>query len=225
MSGPVAEQKKSPAPQKTPRPPRKSRRSEDAESRPEAPLDPPGEAQGADEEEQPSVLRSFALRAAERIGALTGEADEVIAEIRRDAEESASAEGSADDVEAAERARLLRELGDALADYAAGVRQQCEDVLAVLERVSVQLEPGPAGEPHPAGADGATEEAPARPPEEEAAPGREPRAGEQRASPGLRLLAMQMASAGTPRAEIAGRLREDFGYSNADELLDEIFAP
>jgi hypothetical protein len=171
-----------------------------------------------DDAKPPSALRGFALTAAERVRSLAEQADGVIAEIRHDAEASARSEEAEDGADAAERARLLRELGDALADYAAGVRQQCEDVLGVLDRVSAQLQPG--GETASPEADEKSETA-ARP---EGRPPGEAREGD-RASEGLRLLAIQMAGAGTPRPEIAGRLRDEFGYANADKLLDEIFAP
>jgi hypothetical protein len=47
-------------------------------------------------------------------------------------------------------------------------------------------------------------------------------ATDSRVSEGARLLATQMAVAGSTRDEIAWRLREEFGIHDATAILDEI---
>jgi hypothetical protein len=55
-----------------------------------------------------------------------------------------------------------------------------------------------------------------------AAPPPEALGGDSRVSEGARLLATQMAVAGSTRDEIAWRLREEFGINDATAILDEI---
>lgn len=66
--------------------------------------------------------------------------------------------------------------------------------------------------------------APGPPPPVPRAPAQPPRAAasDPRASEGARLLATQMAVAGSTRDEIAWRLREEFGIHDATAILDEI---
>jgi hypothetical protein len=139
----------------------------------------------------------------------------VVDGVRVDAAAHAEDEESRNQHDSGERATLLREFGDTLADYATGLRRQCDDLLQILERVTDQLDPE-------ASADLEREREVAA-----AAPLPEPTGERAKSGPseGLRLLAAQMAAAGTPRPEIEARLRDEFGISNPSEALDEIFAP
>jgi hypothetical protein len=68
-----------------------------------------------------------------------------------------------------------------------------------------------AGPPPRAGGDLAAQDAPQAPPQDAS-----------RVSEGARLLATQMAVAGSTRDEIAWRLREEFAIHDASAILDEI---
>jgi hypothetical protein len=149
-------------------------------------------------------LHAFAVSAAGRIRSLAEETDRVIAGIQADAKEHAArtAEDAGGDDEPAQ---LLQEFAETLTEYAVGLRQQCEELYEILERASVKLDVDDSGSE--SGDERGNDEVQAE------------------ASEGLRLLATQMAAAGSDRAEIEQQLRVDFGVVNARELLDEIFSP
>lgn len=89
---------------------------------------------------------------------------------------------------------LLAELAETLVSRADGMRAECAALSALLERARRVIA---------ADANGAD--------------------GERPASEGVRLIATQMAIAGSTRAEIHGRLRDQFGIEDADPVLNEIF--
>jgi len=134
----------------------------------------------------------------------------------------------------------LADLAESLVTRADGIRAECEQLSTLLERAKRMVDtaapapganhPGPAKKPA----------APARPSspgaaipleadwdaargalEGPVANGRS--GGRPPASEGIRLIATQMAIAGSTRAEIQDHLRERFGVNDAKPVLDEIF--
>jgi hypothetical protein len=82
--------------------------------------------------------------------------------------------------------------------------------------------PGPSrpAEPDPSRS---AEPDPSRPPEKvPPTPGSDPAEGGVRETDRARLVAMQMAVSGAGRAEIADRLRREFGLTDPDPILDEL---
>ena len=187
-----------------------------------------GDPEGSDVE---SILTS-------RVESILEAAEEAAAGIRQDAEERAGdyleeARIRADDV-TAERIRQISELTDTLVNRVRAVAQQSDELIAALDdagrRVTGEAQPEPeleAPEPQPYEAVsppspylGAEPPAPAPPPPEP--PPVEPPQAAPRVSDGARLLATQMAVAGSNRDEIAWRLHEEFGIQDASAILDEI---
>lgn len=83
-----------------------------------------------------------------------------------------------------------------------------ESETVVSEPESAESEPEPAAETQPAAPAPPAPSRPAGPP-----------------SAGARLLATQMAVAGSSREEIASRLENEFGIADPDEMLDGILGP
>jgi hypothetical protein len=148
-----------------------------------------------------------------------------------------------------QRAREMALLSDTLVERAEAIKGRSDELLQVLEEARRQAEagsrptpmtdagPGAEAAPGPApGAPFAVQAAPAagaeQPPAEapvhhlkpveEAAPVTD--AGPPLSAPadGARLLATQMAVAGSSRAEIENRLRGEFGISDSGPMLDAI---
>jgi hypothetical protein len=103
----------------------------------------------------------------------------------------------------ARRDELISELSRRVIDEAGAIKQRSDQVLAVLERSlrAAEDEQPPTPRWRPKGA----------------------RKEQQGASEGVRLLVAQMAVAGNSPAEIAERLRRDYGVSNARSLVAEVF--
>jgi len=92
---------------------------------------------------------------------------------------------------------------------------------AVAPPVQPQTAPQPVPQPPPAPAQHPNV-APPPPPQQ---PMSQPPAGDAPASDGARLLAAQMAVAGSSRKEIEVRLRDEFGIQDATPILDGILGP
>jgi vacuolar-type H+-ATPase subunit H len=195
------------------------------------------------DEERPSAVGA-------RIESIISAAEQAAAGIRQDAEERArryydQSRQRADDV-AADRIREVSDLTDGLIKRARQVARQSDDLISALEEAGRQVmstaRPGNrdrAAEPEAGGADPLAPPAPSREPEppvappdryEPSVPEREPEpepAPEPSSRPapvseGARLLATQMAVAGSSREQIARRLNDEFGIRDASAILNEI---
>lgn len=98
--------------------------------------------------------------------------------------------------------------------------QPVESARPGLQAVAPAAEPQAAPQPPPAPAQQPSA-APPPPPQ----PIGQQAAGGAPASDGARLLAAQMAVAGSSRQEIEGRLRDEFGIEDASPILDGILGP
>ena len=139
------------------------------------------------------------------------------------------------------RADLLAGLASALVDRTGEIRADCERLSALMERTAkLVADRDAAAEPAPGAEVDPIEPAPADEPAAMSRPERRPSdpsikprwltgAGEQPGVPttstseGVRLIATQMAIAGSTRGEIERRLRIQFGVNDAGQALDEIF--
>ena len=182
---------------------------------------------------------------------LAGMANE-IRELDRAAEQAATriAEAAeqlrtgAASAQSAIRADLLAGLGAALVDRTGEIRADCRKLSALMDRTAKLVAERDAGErteartPPPASRTAPQiADLPATPPSDdlfepaEATPvlidrrSGEPdrRQGAATVSEGVRLIATQMAIAGSSRTEIERRLRSQFGVRDADVALDDIF--
>jgi hypothetical protein len=193
----------------------------------------------------PSPLRDSVSNATQRIHAIIDAAEKAASGIIEDAEAQARRylEESRRRGErlAEERAREISEVTDSLIERAESVKRQADALIAALGAARHQLEERPREDPAsmPASGDSPPEGAQRTPaphlkpveplaaPRGEA-PGPEPAAsgavaGEPTA--GARLLATQMAVAGSSRPEIENRLRSEFGIEDAGPMLDAILGP
>jgi hypothetical protein len=168
----------------------------------------------------------------DRIQAIIEAAERAAAGIIRDAEAQARRflEESRERVRsvAEERARSIAETTDALLARAEVLKRHSDELIRALERAEDPPRAERASHLKPV-------ESP--PPDEEPAavapPERPPQDvyAERRRSPGeiptagARLLATQMAVAGSSRAEIEQRLSSDFGVEDAEEMLNGILGP
>lgn len=169
-----------------------------------------------------------------RIESIFVAAERAAAEIRRDAEQRArryyeESKRRTDEI-AAQRAREMTDLADALMQTARRVAQQSDQLRRTLEEARRRMDPGSASNEKRA-----TVSQPSPPPPDEpsaplqgpTAPVQQPAtaapAGEQ-VSQEASLLATQMAIAGSRRDEIARRLRDEFGVLDPTAILNEIGA-
>jgi hypothetical protein len=114
--------------------------------------------------------------------------------------------------------RRVTELARSLADRAEGLRRDAGELQEVLERASARLGGTPPSAELAAGSKGAR----FQPRHGE---GAGPEAPEPGSSDGLRLLAIQMAVAGSSRTEIEDRLRSEFGVTEPADVLTEVLGP
>jgi hypothetical protein len=144
-----------------------------------------------------------------------------------------------------DRERIAVELMETLADRADQLSQDANGLANLLGRASDRLAPAASAAPAPPAVEPAAAEQPgslarqvterfdkptrrtggrfqARP-----QPAAQPRASgpPQDVSAGLRLLATQMAVAGSSREEIEARLRSEFGVVDTNSVLAEVFSP
>jgi hypothetical protein len=105
---------------------------------------------------------------------------------------------------------LLAELAEALVAKADGIRADCQRLAELLERARRLVAEGAPAPARPAGSAwvGPSPDAPP---------------GVGGTSEGVRLVATEMAIAGSTRAEIEGRLRAEFGVQDPEPVLAEIF--
>jgi hypothetical protein len=177
-------------------------------------------------EEKPATAGSQAedvVDAAERAAA--GIREDAQAWARQYMEESRR---RADEI-AAQRLQEISALTDRLIARARAVAEQSDDLISALDDARRRLLSSESPEPEPKPpAESVLEPVPPIPePERPIAPPAEPQLGpggelDSGASEGARLLATQMAVAGSTRDEIAGRLREEFGIDDPSPILDEI---
>ncbi|HKG36131.1 MAG TPA: hypothetical protein VKA89_06810 [Solirubrobacterales bacterium] len=211
--------------------------------------DQPTTPGGRQEGEPSSPLRPSVAGAAERIQIIVEAAERAAAGVIEDAEvqarhyleeSSARADSLAD-----ERTRALSEITDSLLEQANEVKRQSDRLIAALDEAKARLEeqirsrggalPGqepnpPAPGPHVERVEsGSLQDVP--PAEEREAPHLKPvevlgdGAQSSVGTPGARLLATQMAVAGSSRGEIERRLRAEFGIDRPEEMLDSILGP
>jgi hypothetical protein len=174
---------------------------------------------------RPSPLQDSIASAAARIQTIVEAAEEAAAGIIDDAEAQArrylEESRLRGDRIADRRAQEMSSLADALVDRAEAVKRQSDELLRALDQAKLQVE----GKLQPE----AAEQAPvhhlkpvdpspgAIPPSPPA-----PRFAGAPPSDGARLLATQMAVAGSSRIEIESRLQNEFGIDDAGPMLDAI---
>ena len=161
-------------------------------------------------------VATLAAALSSRVGVLSDVARDTLIAIERDREALEGRYGSsvmADELVGAVRGRL------------ADVSSDCAEVTAILDRFQALAAPAPVSEPPaaftppPLAAPTAPTQVPHPPiPDDDAAV-----ADEVPPSERARLLAAQMSVAGSSRAEIAARLRDDFGAREADRVVRELF--
>jgi deoxyribodipyrimidine photolyase len=181
-----------------------------------------GGAQPGTWAENPEQQIEAILESAEKV------ANDIVVSAEREAERYVDEVKQSADQEAAEHARRLAEMSESLIAKAEELRRHSEELLNSIEhseqvehQESIQhLEPFEhrEGEEAIVGTESARFESPASEPEEIAFP-------PQEFSAGARLLATQMAVAGSGRQDIRDRLVNDFGISDPEPLLDSIFGP
>lgn len=140
--------------------------------------------------EHPEQKIEAILESAEKV------AEGIVVSAEREAERYVDEVKQSVDREAAEHARRLAEMSDALIARAEELRRQSEELLNSIEGSEAA----------------APESAPVAFPAQEY-------------SAGARLLATQMAVAGSGRQDIRDRLVNDFGIRDPEPLLDSIFGP
>lgn len=132
-----------------------------------------------------------------------------------------------------ESAQLIDALVDTLVDRLYRVREECDRIGGILERVSGILDERPVLEGSPVQGSGAARSAPVAVPIGDfvahngarpvAYPGTSRTELERSPSEGTKLLATQMAVAGESIAEIERRLRSDFGVADASLVVRDLF--
>lgn len=119
---------------------------------------------------------------------------------------------------------LLAELADTLVARADAIRAECDQLAALLERARTAIAPVAAEASSESAAMTEPEAVPRR---LEGTAWEGPVANGSMDSPpaseGVRLIATQMAIAGSTKAEIKARLRDQFGLEDVQPVLDEIF--
>lgn len=133
---------------------------------------------------------------------------------------------------------VMGELADALAARADAIRAECDALRGLVERARGTVAKQPAdAEPRGEAGPGEAEEAPPAPPAEAdwrqatvaatAEPWPQAAANGGRAVPpriqDVRLVATQMAIAGSTRAEIEAHLRGELGFAEVEPMLNQIF--
>jgi hypothetical protein len=177
-----------------------------------------------------SQRASEIVEAVERAAA--GILDDAEAEARRYVDESRRQGDRA----AAERIRAVAELTESLVDRAEALRGQLETLVSALDNARAQLEQAAGGgeaRPQPAPAAPADQPPEAQPPPP--APSRlrpvqadgieEPESNstsDKLSLSGARLLAIQMAVAGSSRSQIETRLKSELGVEDASRILDAV---
>jgi len=202
---------------------------------------------GGPEEREPSApLRPSVAGAAERIQIIVEAAERAAAGVIEDAEVQArryleESRARAESL-AGERTRALSEITDSLIEQANEVKRQSDALIAALDEAKARPEEQIRGRGSPTpGAEanrepqvervepGSLREVP--PPEQPEAAHLKPveaLGGDAQPAvgpPGARLLATQMAVAGSSREEITHRLRTEFGIEQPDEMLNSILGP
>ena len=169
-----------------------------------------------------------------RIESVLEAAEQAADGIRQDAQEWAKrymeeSRRKADEM-AEKRVKELSELTDQLVNRARSVAQQSDELISALDDAGRRLVGRERSDPlEPT----RVETPPSPEPEQErrapreqspAEPARPPRSigNNSHVSEGARLLATQMAVAGSSRDEIAWRLRDEFGIQDSSAILDEI---
>jgi hypothetical protein len=172
----------------------------------------------------------------ERVETVLEAAERAAADIRRDAEQWAQRHMEETrrraDAVAAQRVQELSSITDDLLSRAQAVAKQSDELISALDSASRRAIKAPLRRQEDGASEDALEEAAAAPaPTPKAEPASEESApaeaehgavAERRpVSDGARLLATQMAVAGSSRDTIASRLREEFGIDDPSAILDE----
>ena len=195
--------------------------------------------EGADEPDSGRRVLEVLDVASSQIRKVVDSAGSAAQKIRRATDSYGQASGV--DANRIDRERIAVELMEALAARADRLSQDADALAALLERAGERLAPPPPapaisppnGDERGSLARRVTERfdrpTPGQQPGRfQARPRREPEA--RRITPpqdvpaGLRLLATQMAVAGSSRHEIEARLRSEFGVMDATSVLAEVFA-
>jgi hypothetical protein len=144
--------------------------------------------------------------ASELVDAALAEAEEAAGRIRRESEERArryfeESRKRADEF-AGDRMREVSELTDSLVERARQLVRESDQLIAALAEAGRQVTASGRASRQPA------------------APARDP--GDGGVSEGARLLATQMAVAGSGREQIERRLQDEFGIRDPSPILDQI---
>ena len=179
---------------------------------------------GMPQDPHTSPARTLVAAARERIDRLQEEAASATGGIEHDHSEFRErAEGAA--------AEQGGDLAGALSRRMADISRQCAEVSRLLDTYSSLLielearEPGPSAQPMSGPVRSSAGAGPdTGAPEPSAPPPIGPRrSGADGISEGVRLLAAQMSAAGADRDEIARRLGQEFGVSDADAVVAALF--
>jgi hypothetical protein len=197
--------------------------------------DQPTTPDGPEESADAPSLRESVAGATERIQVIVEAAERAAAGVIEDAEVQArryleESRNRADRL-AGERAKAMTEISDALINQAHEVKRQSDQLIAALDKARTDLEERGGGAPglSEVGADVPLRPATPGPPREVSYLKAVEVTGDvaQSAGPsaGARLLATQMAVAGSSRDEIEQRLRSEFGIEEPGPMLDAILGP
>jgi hypothetical protein len=198
----------------------------------------PGRAGGNETGDLDQVLAV----AAASIGEVVAAAERAARQIR---EQTASELRTSPGAPRIDREQLVAELAESLAQRSEALAADAREVAGILERASVKLLPGRVQpdaqdtdlEPRdtaPNAPVGPEADPPQRTPTPPAfaprpsaaapAANRPDRPVDAALSPGIRLIAMQMAVAGSGREQIEDRLRRDFGVRDPSGVVSEVLA-
>lgn len=189
--------------------------------------EPRAEEQPGTETAAGSDMEAVLDLARARIEAVVDAAKAAAADIRRVADEQVEA---ADIEHRINRERVAADLLASLVERADGLRGDAEGLARLLDRASTRLGDLPGKteaaveSPAPAAAGGREQVDERRPAPFQARGGSRPRTSRPSDPTGIRLLATQMAVAGSSRSEVAARLEREFGVADAGAVLDEVFA-
>lgn len=207
------------------------------------------DAKDATEAEDAEAVAEVLLLAATRIDGIVKAADRAAAEIRSASSERLTAKSG--DSEQGGRGKIVADLAASLVERADALRAEAAKLADLLTRASgrlgVDLDGAPAAdepewEAQPAGLDltrrvrerfgSATNRESGGTPgsrvpfkRRASAPSRPKQEGRKPSNDGLRLLATQMAVAGSSRDEIESRLRSEFGIEDPSAITKSIQTP
>jgi hypothetical protein len=158
------------------------------------------------------------------LGEIVLAADRAVAELRTAVDASGDADARPGGLD---RAALERELARTLLERAEGLQREAKDLAGILDRASARLTKADGAHPREARSTPFARRTEGRPFARRPKPAPGPDAtgdspaskSGSRAPKGVRLLATQMAVAGSSPKEIAARLQSEFGVDNAQAVV------